>query len=58
MCLPHLKKLDLRGCLVKVDHAGAFLESKLGGDRVEIDSTYVKKVKQKALGKNYQRVKW
>jgi hypothetical protein len=25
---------------------------------VRLDSTYVKKVKQKALGKNYARVKW
>ena len=56
--LPHLKKLDFRGCLVKIDEHFNQLESKYGPNNVKLDSTYVKKVKQKALGKNYARVKW
>ncbi len=56
--MPHLKKLDFRGCLVKVDHSGAYMESKLGGNKYELNSTSVKKIKKKALGKNYERVKW
>jgi hypothetical protein len=56
--LPHLKKLDFRGCLVKIDEQFSQVESKYGGKKVQVDSTYVKKVKQKALGRNYARVKW
>lgn len=58
MRLPHLKKMDFRGCLVKIDDLNSQLESKFGGNKVQVDSTYEKKVKKKALGKNYARVKW
>ena len=57
MRLPHLKKCDLRGCLVKIDDPASQLQSR-HGKRVEIDSDYVRNVKKKALGRNYQRVKW
>lgn len=56
--LPHIKKIDFRGCLVKVDHFGSHLESKLGGNKYQLNSTSVKKIKEKALGRNYKRVKW
>ena len=56
--LPHLKKLDFRGCLVKIDEHFNQLQSKYGGKKVKIDSTYVKNIKKKALAHNYHRVKW
>ena len=56
--MPHLKKLDLRGCLVKIDDKEGILQSRYGSKRVEINSSYEKTVKKRALGKNYQRVRW
>jgi hypothetical protein len=59
MRLPHLKKLDLRGCLVKIDDPGAqFKERFVSEKRFTCDSDTFKKIKQKALAKNYKRVKW
>lgn len=50
--LMHLKKLDLSGCIVKVDGGVSKLSSR------EKYHKYYKMVKKKALGKNYARVRW
>lgn len=49
MKLKQLKKLDLSGCLIKVDSDVKAIGSK---------DKYYKMVKKKALGKNYHKVAW
>jgi hypothetical protein len=48
--LMHLKKLDLSGCIVKVDGGVTMISSR---------EKYYKMIKKKAMGlKNYKRVAW
>ncbi|TNV84273.1 hypothetical protein FGO68_gene17556 [Halteria grandinella] len=61
--LPHLIKLDLRGCLVKIDDPGTQMIQSRNLARKDmpamtVEHTAFKKIKKKALGKNYQRVAW
>lgn len=50
--LMHLKKLDLSGCIVKVDGGVTKVSSR------EKYHKYYKMIKKKALLKNYARVRW